>query len=178
MVRVRADIRAAEERLRIEGQNFLRGAQNEYQLAANQEGSLAASLAATKRESLDSNSLMVEYSVLKREVDSSRQLFQSLVGRAKETGLETELKSSERAHRGAGGGAGRPLHPPAGMRNYQLALLIGLALGIGLTLLFEHLDNTVKTPEDVKEQLGLPFLGMVPDVGAAARPAPARGRRP
>src|SRR5262245_22355318 len=63
------------------------------------------------------------------------------------------------------------------MRNYQLALIVGLGLGIGLALLFEHTDNTLKTPEDVKNYLGLPFLGMVPDVGArpsanAARPSP------
>src|SRR6185369_5094451 len=57
---------------------------------------------------------------------------------------------------------------PLRMRNYQLALLFGLGMGIGLTLLFEHLDSTLKTPEDVKEHLGLPFLGMVPDVGASA----------
>ena len=50
-------------------------------------------------------------------------------------------------------------------------------MGIGLTVFFEHIDNTLKTPEDVKEHLGLPFLGMVPDVGVktantSARPSP------
>ena len=50
-------------------------------------------------------------------------------------------------------------------------------MGIGLTVLFEHMDNTLKTPEDVKEHLGLPFLGMVPDVGVkttsnSPRPSP------
>ena len=39
-----------------------------------------------------------------------------------------------------------------------------MLLGIGIVLLFEHLDNTFKTPDDVKAQLGLPFLGMVPEV--------------
>jgi len=53
---------------------------------------------------------------------------------------------------------------PQRMRNYQLALLLGLGLGLGLTILFEHLDNTIKTPDDVKNVLGLPFLGMVPQV--------------
>ena len=66
---------------------------------------------------------------------------------------------------------------PLRTRNYQLALFLGLALGITLTAFFEHMDNTLKTPEDVKEHLGLPFLGMVPDVGVksgavAARPSP------
>jgi len=168
MVRVRADIRAAEERLRNEAQNFLRGLQNEYQVAANQEATISANLAGAKRESLDSNSVVAEYGVLRREVDSSRQLFESLMSRAKETGLETELKSTnvrivERAEVPGG-----PFLPRR-TQNYQLAVLIGLALGILLTLFFEHLDNTIKTPEDVKDQLGLPFLGMVPDV--SPRPA-------
>jgi len=43
---------------------------------------------------------------------------------------------------------------------------------VALTLLFEHLDNTVKTPEDVKEYLRLPFLGMVPDSAVGAPDSP------
>jgi polysaccharide biosynthesis transport protein len=174
MVRIRNEVRNAEEKLRVECQNFLRSLQNEYQLAANQEASLSANLAGARRESLDSNTMMVEYGVLKREVESNRHLYESLAGRAKETGLETEIKSTnvrivERAEVPNG-----PFLPQRA-KNYQLALLIGLALGIGLTLFIEHLDNTVKTPEDVKEQLGLPFLGMVPDVSlkaTAGAPAP------
>ncbi len=61
----------------------------------------------------------------------------------------------------------RPLSPQR-IRNYQLGALVGLLLGIGLILLFEHFDNTLKTPEDVKEHLGLPFLGMVPDVAVGS----------
>ena len=55
---------------------------------------------------------------------------------------------------------------PNRSKNYQLALLLGLGLGLGLCFLFEHLDNTFKTPDDIKNHLGLPFLGMVPDVNA------------
>jgi capsular exopolysaccharide synthesis family protein len=50
-------------------------------------------------------------------------------------------------------------------RSYQVAVIVGLLLGIALALGFEHMDNTFKTPEDVREKLALPFLGMVPDVG-------------
>jgi capsular exopolysaccharide synthesis family protein len=176
MVRVRSEIKAAEDKLAAEGQSFMRGAQGDYQLAANQEGTLLANLESARREALNVNSIAVEYGVLKREVESNRQLFDSLMSRAKETGLETELKSSnvrivERAEV-----PGAPISPQH-RKNYELGALIGLALGVGLTLLFEHLDNTIKTPEDVKEHLGLPFLGMVPDVAAKSgstlpRPSP------
>lgn len=176
MVRVRSEIKAAEDKLAAEGQNFIRGAQGDYQLAMNQETTLLANLDGARREALSVNSIAVEFGVLKREVESNRQLFDSLMSRAKETGLETELKSSnvrivERAE-----APGAPISPKH-RRNYEIGALIGLALGIGLTLLFEHLDNTIKTPEEVKEHLGLPFLGMVPDVAAKSgstlpRPSP------
>src|SRR6185503_4572338 len=55
---------------------------------------------------------------------------------------------------------------PRRLWNYELALLLGLAVGIGISVFFEHMDNTVKTPEDVKAHLGLPFLGMIPEVGS------------
>lgn len=41
------------------------------------------------------------------------------------------------------------------------ALLIGLALGIGLTFLVEYFDTTIKTPEQVQKITGLPFLGSI-----------------
>jgi capsular exopolysaccharide synthesis family protein len=56
-----------------------------------------------------------------------------------------------------------------------VALILGLLVGIGLALGFEHLDNTFKTPEDVKAHLSVPFLGMVPDVSLKTPGAAARG---
>ena len=40
--------------------------------------------------------------------------------------------------------------------------LMGFLLGIGLSLLFENLDDTIKTPEDLKARLPVPLLGFVP----------------
>ncbi len=173
---VRSEIASTEEKLRAEIQNVLRSVEGEYRGASQQEGQLAAGLESAKKEALEENRKNFEYAILKREVETNRQLLQDLMGRTQETGLESELKSTnirvvEKAE--------TPRAPisPRRMRNYQIALLIGLALGVGLAVLFEHMDNTLKTPEDVKNYLGLPFLGMVPDVTArtatnANRPSP------
>jgi capsular exopolysaccharide synthesis family protein len=109
-----------------------------------------------------------------REVDTNRQLYQDLLTKTKQTGLETELKTTnirvvEKAETPRG-----PVLPRK-MRSYQVAVILGLLVGIGLALGFEHMDNTFKTPEDVREHLQLPFLGMVPDVGL--KPAPGAGAR-
>jgi capsular exopolysaccharide synthesis family protein len=105
----------------------------------------------------------VEYQILKREVDSNQTLLQELMTKAKATGLETELRATNVRIVELAEFPRAPFSPQR-IRNYQMAVIIGLALGIGLTLLFEHLDNTVRTPDDVKVQLGLPFLGMIPQV--------------
>ncbi|MFE4036152.1 YveK family protein [Priestia sp. YIM B13489] len=43
--------------------------------------------------------------------------------------------------------------------NMTLALVVGLMMGVGLALLLEYLDNTIKRDKDIEEQLGLPVLG-------------------
>ena len=54
-------------------------------------------------------------------------------------------------------------------------MVVGLLLGIGLAFGFEHMDNTFKTPEDVREHIPLPFLGMVPDVALKLTGGVSRG---
>jgi polysaccharide biosynthesis transport protein len=44
----------------------------------------------------------------------------------------------------------------------MLAFLVGLVGGVGLALLREYLDNTVKTPDDVEMLARLPSLAVVP----------------
>lgn len=182
MVRVRSEIASTEEKLRAEVQGVVRSAESDYRAAAQQEAHLEAAFETAKKETLEFNRKGAEYGVLKREAEANQQLLRELMSRTKEAGLETELKTTnirivEKAEPPRGPSS------PRRTRNYQIALVIGLALGIGLAVLFEHLDNTLKTPEDVKEHLGLPFLGMVPDVGARAgtglsRPSPLIFKNP
>jgi succinoglycan biosynthesis transport protein ExoP len=174
MVRVRAQIRSTEERIRAEMRNVARAAESEYRTALAKEARLAANLEAVKREAQETNRKSIEYGVLKRDVETNRQLYQDLLTKTKQTGLETELKTTnirvvEKAETPRG-----PVSPRR-MRNYQVAVILGLLGGIALALGFEHLDNTFKTPEDVKAHLQVPFLGMVPDVGLKSGGGAARG---
>ena len=54
---------------------------------------------------------------------------------------------------------------PNKLRNGILALFAGLALGLGIALLLERLDDRVKSHHEVERQLGAPVLGVVPAVG-------------
>lgn len=174
MVRVRGQIRSTQEKIRAGIRDVARAAESEYRTALAKEARLAATLEAVKREAQDTNRKSIEHGALKRELETNRQLYQDLLTKTKQTGLETELKTTnirvvEKAERPRG-----PVSPNR-MRNYQVAAILGLLVGIGLALGFEHLDNTFKTPEDVKAQLQVPFLGMVPDTGLKAGGGAGRG---
>jgi succinoglycan biosynthesis transport protein ExoP len=174
MVRVRSQIRRTQEKIRTEIRAVAAAAESEYRTALAKEARLAATLEAVKKEAQETNRKSIEYGVLKREMETNRQLYQDLLTKTKQTGLETELKTTnirvvEKAERPRG-----PISPNK-MRNYQMAIILGLLIGIGLALGFEHLDNTFKTPEDVKEHLQVPFLGMVPDVGLKTAGGAVRG---
>ncbi len=180
MVRLKAEIAAAQEKLHLEVRQAVRGLESEVQAARSRESGLESNLEQARRQGFDVGRKSIEYNALRREVETNKQIFQTLMSRSKETGLESELRSTavrivEKAD------APKAPFSPDRARNYQMALLIGLGLGLGLALLFEHADSSVKTPEDVKE-LGLPFLGMVPAVvvpeGAQVTARPAALRNP
>jgi capsular polysaccharide biosynthesis protein len=50
---------------------------------------------------------------------------------------------------------------PKPVLNMAIALVVGLMAGVGLAFLLEYLDNTIKTEQDIENQLGLPVLGAI-----------------
>lgn len=68
-------------------------------------------------------------------------------------------------------GAGRIVSPatmdarevsPNVPRNLVLAVLVGLVVGVGMAFLYEYLDDTIKSSEEVERLVGSPVLGHVP----------------
>ena len=165
--KVEAALRTAEAKLQGEIAKVVQSVRNQYLAARTQENSLNAALESQKREALSMNRKGIEYGVLRREVESSRQIYDSLMQRAKETGVSAELKSSNIRIVDA---AERPRVPASPRRNFNMliALFGGSMLGVGLAFFFEYLDNRIKTPDEVKSHLGLPALGMVPAIGDKA----------
>lgn len=46
--------------------------------------------------------------------------------------------------------------------NVVVAAIVGVMIGLGIILLIEYFDDTIKTPEDVQKHLGLPVIGTIP----------------
>jgi non-specific protein-tyrosine kinase len=50
---------------------------------------------------------------------------------------------------------------PVVFRTTMMGALLGLLLGVGLIVLFEALDDTLRDPEEISQRFGIPLLGMI-----------------
>ena len=154
----------------VEARRVVNSLKNEYKLALAREESLKRALARQKTESLKLNKKAVQFGVLQREAESSRQMYELLIKRFKETSLTEEMKTGNIRIIDKAEVPQSPVKPRK-KRNILLAVIVGLTLGFGTALFLEYLDNTIKLPEDVKEHLEIPYLGPVPAITSNDIPA-------
>ena len=132
-----------------------------YQAALQRENMLRASFEKQKQEANKLNESAIEYSLLKRDVDSNRTLYEGLLEKLKEAGVTAGLRSNNFRIINAARVPTSPSEPNI-PRNLAFALVLGVISGVGLAFVLENLDNTVRTPEQAQAISGLPSLGMIP----------------
>jgi capsular exopolysaccharide synthesis family protein len=168
LIKIRQSVESSDAKLKIELGKVVESVRNDYETALSAERTLQSSLDAQKTEALSLNRKGIEYGVLQREVESNRQIYESLMQRTKETGISSEMRTSNVR-------VMDPAEIPRGAvsPDIQRELMVGFAgslvLAIGLAFGLEFLDNRIRTPEQVRSELGLPFLGMIPTLSAKDR---------
>ncbi|KPK35583.1 MAG: hypothetical protein AMK70_05015 [Nitrospira bacterium SG8_35_1] len=154
-----SELGSLQKRKTSEINRIIDSLRNEFEVAQAREASLKAALERQKQESLELNKKAIEYSVLKREAEGARELYDLLIRRFKETSVTEEIDAgniriidrAEYAYQVS----------PNTRRDMRLAAVIGLMLGLGLAFFIEYLDNTIKSPEEVEPYFKVPLLGVV-----------------
>jgi succinoglycan biosynthesis transport protein ExoP len=151
---MRTEIAAEEARMQM-------GIRDEYMAAVQRENLLTTAFEQQKQQANQLNESAIEYSVLKRDAETNRQLYQDLLQRLKEAGVSAGLRSSNIRVVDV---ARTPTHPikPNVPRNLELGLLLGLACGIGLAFVLESLDTSIRNTEELSAISALPALGIIP----------------
>ena len=165
MQRLKSQVDEMDRQISAEIASVRRSVRAEFDAAVAQEQLLKGQLSSLRDESLDTDSRSIQYNILRREADTNRQLYDSLLQRYKMVGASSDARPNnitiiDRAQ--VPGGA----YSPNGVRNLAIGLFLGLLLGVALALLLEFLDDTIKTPEDVEQKLRLSVLGIIPRLGA------------
>jgi succinoglycan biosynthesis transport protein ExoP len=170
VIALHSQIATSRNRINAEVNQIVTSIVSEYELAQAQEKDMTAALEDQKQEAMDLSQKAIEYGVLEREFESNKRIYNELLQRTKETSVTEQLETNnirvvDRAM--------TPTVPiaPRKKLNIFLAMVVGLVFGTVLAFFFEYLDNSIKTPEDIKQYLDMPFLGFIPKVAAEATAA-------
>jgi capsular exopolysaccharide synthesis family protein len=171
--RLQTQLKDLDDRIDKEKQKIVDVLESDFREAREHETMLSGALDGQKVATNQMAEKLVEYNILKREAEANKALYEGLMTKLKETAISASLRSSNIR---VVDPAMIPSAPsrPAKTRNVALAFLVGLVGGIGLALMREYLDNTVKTPDDIETLARLPSLAVVPQFAGSN----GKGKRP
>ncbi|WP_245441997.1 GumC family protein [Mesorhizobium hawassense] len=134
-----------------------------YQQAQDKEADLKDKLADMERQQVTFNDKNIRYTILKREVDSNRSQYDSLIAKLNEVGVSSELKTQSAAIVDVATQPTAPYSPRLSI-NLAIALALFMAISGSVIYVIELLNNTFANPEQVEKELGLAMLGILPHV--------------
>jgi capsular exopolysaccharide synthesis family protein len=159
--RVQAQISELQSQVQKERANVVHRIGNEFAAAFRRETLLSKAHADQEKVVADQSSRTIHYDTLKRDVDSNRRLYETMLQRVKEASLTAAMRDSnvlvvDRAR--------PPLLPysPNVPMNSAIGLFSGMLLGFGFVLLRERIDRRISDPGDAQAYLDLPELGVMP----------------
>jgi len=160
---IRSELAEVQRSMKVEQGIALTKAQEEVNAAKENQDAVQRRLDQEKNSAYNGNGKAVEYSLARREYEANRSLYDGLQQRLQEAGILAGLHSTNIRRIDPADAPDSPSSPKKSV-NLTLGLLCGLGIGLVLSFMVEALDSNVKTIYDIEERLGLPMLGVVPQV--------------
>lgn len=170
MQALQAQIELAEQRIQSESKAITGSVESTakaaFDSAKAQEERLRARVETSKRSILDVQDQGIRYNILKREVDTNREMYSGLLQRLKEVGVTAMVGTNNVS---VVDKADVPLFPfrPDVFRGGMTGLLLGLMAGLALAFVVEYMDDSIKFPDEVERFTGLPLIGVIPKVNVS-----------
>lgn len=171
MVRIQSRIDRIEKDIQREAESITQSNLNELKLvfeaAVARETSLRDRVTELRGVLQDDRNRRIQYRILQREVETVRTQYEALLQRSKEVSIASGVGSSNVSIVDPALVPSAPFQPDI-RRSLLQALVISLGLGVGLAFALNFLDDTIKSPEDVRNKLRLPLIGLVPKISGKA----------
>ncbi len=166
--RVQAQISELEAGLEKERANIVRRIRNEFEAGQRREQLLEAEYAAQARLVGEQADKVTHYNILKREVDTNRQLHESMLQRVKEAGVASALRASNIRVVDPAKAPPAPYKPDVSTNSF-LGMLTGFLAGAAFVVIRERGDHTLRQPGDAQACLEVAELGVVPSGAVGIR---------
>jgi len=143
--------------------NIGRRVEVEYREALHREAMLQKSVIESKGELDRLNARSFEYQSMKREAEADKKLYEELVRKIREAGINAGFQNSSIRIADPARPALGPVSPNIRL-NVLLAFLFSALLAMGAAVLSDLLDNTIRDPEQVPRLLRTDVIGSLPVV--------------
>lgn len=162
--RVEAELADVRARIRAEAESVAAAVGIDLEAARAQERSLAAAVRELETKGLAQSREQVRLRQLEREAEASRQLYEAMLNRLKETSEQVELQE---ANARVLSPADAPLGPESSRKKLIVAMaaVLGMVSGIGIVFLREQLRDTFRAPRQIEAATGLPVFATLPSIG-------------
>ncbi|HEY4716777.1 MAG TPA: polysaccharide biosynthesis tyrosine autokinase [bacterium] len=114
-----------------------------------------------KQKIIENNKRTIKYSIMKREVDLNKELYNSFMKKLKELDIASEVKKSNVSVIEYAQKPGKPVKPQKGL-SIIIGILAGTIIGIFMAFIREYLDRTIRNEEQISEYFNIPILGVIP----------------
>ncbi|MGA2192856.1 MAG: polysaccharide biosynthesis tyrosine autokinase [Nitrospirota bacterium] len=161
MVQLRSEMDSLNKQMENESNLVISSLKTDYEQSLKAEQSLKRAFDQQKTEAMNYEKRSTEYEIKNQDVEGARDLYTSMLKKFQESTLigNINLSSAQVLDE-----ASVPISPvrPKKQLNIILGFIISIIAGVSSAFVVERLDNTCKSPEDIEDALGLPFLGIVP----------------
>ncbi|MEM8750428.1 MAG: polysaccharide biosynthesis tyrosine autokinase [Pseudomonadota bacterium] len=161
MKQLQAQITELRNQVNAEVAALARSEQIKLEQIKVKEASLRSELAQLEAQQSIFQEKNIQYTILKREVDSNRKQYDALVDKLNEVGIGSEIKSSNASIVDAATRPSGPFSPRLSINVLSFVALSIFLVGLAIYI-FELLNNTFTTPDQVESELNTPVLGIIP----------------
>ncbi len=156
-------VQELESQIASTGDSVRQRVEVEYREAVNREAMISTAVQETKAEFDRMNSRSFEYQTLKREADGDKKLYEELVRKIKEAGINASFQNSSIRVADPARPGLKPVFPKIWL-NLLLAFLSSTFLALGIAVVSDVLDNTVRDPDQVTRLMKTEVIGSLPAV--------------
>lgn len=169
MRQLRAQISELDRQIAQISGSTIGSIQANFDFAKRQEDTLRSQLDSLRTSALSEQERSVRYNILRRDADTNRSLYDSLLQRYREVSTVAGMSAANIVLLDRAEVPGAPISPRP-LLNLLIAFLAGSALAVTLVYLRETFDDAVRSPEDVETKLGTQFLGAIPKLNEGEEP--------
>lgn len=163
LIGAKSELATVQENLRNQIKQLIDGMKDEADTVSQNLSALEAEMVRSKGSYQDLSGKEAEYQRLQREVETNRQLFDTFMARQKETEVTSDFNSAIARFTDRATPATEPIKPKRKII-VVMAFFGALVFGVVMAFVQESLNDTIKTTQDIEQQLQHRALGLIPHV--------------